>query len=61
MLFRSLTGFSDDTNRAAAARAGFQHYHLKPIDLGVLDAILRNLGAELAQRATAPRDARRPV
>lgn len=37
----ALTGFSDDTNRTAAQRAGFQQYVLKPVNLGALDALLR--------------------
>jgi PAS domain S-box-containing protein len=38
----ALTGFGDDRNRAAAQRAGFHHYVLKPVDMTELDALLRS-------------------
>jgi CheY-like chemotaxis protein len=37
----AVTGFGDDANRAHAAAAGFQHYALKPVELGDIDSLLR--------------------
>jgi CheY-like chemotaxis protein len=37
----AVTGFGDERNRAAAGRAGFDRYILKPVDVRELDAIVR--------------------
>ena len=37
----AVTGFGDEHNRAAAGRAGFDRYLVKPVKLLELDAILR--------------------
>ena len=37
----ALTGFGDERNRAAAARAGFEEYVLKPVEVADLDVLLR--------------------
>lgn len=37
----AVTGFGDERSRAAAARAGFEEYVLKPVEVAELDALLR--------------------